>query len=254
MRNANNSGFTMVEMAIVLVVLASIVAGLLAARDLINSSGARSVISEVNAIKESVRGFKDRYRQLPGDFNRARTASGIPGIWETATPATGNGNGDGIIALDGSESLRVWQHLALANGDGANSQYTGTGNYAFGTNLPASKIGGAGYRIINGNPYSTAPYNVAPYTNTITVSGTATQIGTMNIELANISGNAAFAGNSIDPIRALFIDNKIDDSFYNSGEVVALPNAAPCRTAAAPIRYNSTTDAISCRMSFRIRN
>lgn len=248
MRNANNSGFTMVEMAIVLIAIGFIVASVVVARDLINSSGARSVISEVNAIKESVRGFRDRYRQLPGDFNQAvnrtvtetiggvTTTRTIPGIWNSVNPSTANGDGDGIIespntdATPQYEDLRAWQHLTLANGDGVNSQYTGNifaaapvSQSRFKVNIPESKIGGAGYRLL-----FTAPSN--------------------NIELESETRGAA-----IDPIRASFIDKKIDDGVSGTGEVFTI-SGAPCITGATPPNYNTTIETAQCKMSFRIRN
>jgi prepilin-type N-terminal cleavage/methylation domain-containing protein len=84
-------GFTLVEMAIV-VVLGGILlaAGLVAGRGLISRSQTQDVLQIVGDLQAASHSFKQRYGYLPGDWVFA--ANQIPGI------AAAPGNGDGLIA------------------------------------------------------------------------------------------------------------------------------------------------------------
>jgi len=110
------AGFTLVEIAIVLVVVGLILGGVFKGQALIDSARVRSLTSEVSGIRSAWYSFQERYRSLPGDFPNAATQ-----IDSAAVPGNGNGRID-----DGQERAGVWQQLALAgfiNGsfDGARS-------------------------------------------------------------------------------------------------------------------------------------
>jgi len=115
-------GFTLVEIAIVLVVIGLILGGVMKGQRLIDGARVRSLISDVNGIRTAWFSFQDRYRSLPGDFPNATTQ-----IDSAALPGNGNGKID-----DGQERASVWQQLALAgfiNGDFDGKQATtGTAN------------------------------------------------------------------------------------------------------------------------------
>lgn len=116
------NGFTLIEIAIVLVVIGLILGGVMKGQRLIDSARVRSLISDVNGIRSAWYSFQDRYRSLPGDFPNAATQ-----IDSAATPGNGNGKID-----DGQERASVWQQLALAgfiSGDFDGQQSTtGTAN------------------------------------------------------------------------------------------------------------------------------
>jgi prepilin-type N-terminal cleavage/methylation domain-containing protein len=101
-------GFTLIEIAIVLVIIGLLLGGILQGQSLINSARVRNLISQVDGVKAAFYGFQDRYRALPGDFSQADTL--IPG--ETIG-TTFNGNGNGQIE-SGEESVAVWDHLSHA--------------------------------------------------------------------------------------------------------------------------------------------
>ena len=82
------SGFTLIEIAIVLVIIGLLLGGVLKGQELITSARVRNMISQQDGIKAAYFGFLDRYRALPGDFNAATTQ--ISG-------ATQNGDGNGQI-------------------------------------------------------------------------------------------------------------------------------------------------------------
>lgn len=98
------AGFTLVEVAIVLVIIGLILGGVFKGQALIDSARVRSIHSELTGIQTAWLSFADRYRAIPGDFARADTQ-----IDSAATPGNGNGKLD-----DSSERAGVWQQLALA--------------------------------------------------------------------------------------------------------------------------------------------
>lgn len=99
----HQSGFTLIEIAIVLVIIGLLLGGILKGQELITSARVRNLVSQIDGTKAAFFGFQDRYRALPGDFNLAATQ--IPN-------ATQDGNGDGQIL--GTESIALWDHLSHA--------------------------------------------------------------------------------------------------------------------------------------------
>jgi len=104
------SGFTLIEIAIVLVIIGLLLGGVLKGQELITSARVRNLIGQQDGIKAAFFGFQDRFRALPGDYNRASTTI-------NCTPACTNGNGNGrieSIANGGTidEQIAVWEHLS----------------------------------------------------------------------------------------------------------------------------------------------
>ena len=94
------SGFTLVELAIVIVVIGLLVGGVLQGQELIKQANIRSQIAQFEDINRATFTFRAKYNALPGDMNNATSFWGDlididnPTI---GTTATCNGNGDGII-------------------------------------------------------------------------------------------------------------------------------------------------------------
>ncbi len=107
------TGFTLIEIAIVLVIIGLLLGGVLKGQELITSARVRNLIQQQEGIKAAYFGFLDRYRALPGDYDRA--AATITGV--AAGACTGNGNGNGRIELAAApeyESTLAWEHLSKA--------------------------------------------------------------------------------------------------------------------------------------------
>ncbi|WP_256077136.1 prepilin-type N-terminal cleavage/methylation domain-containing protein [Massilia sp. YIM B04103] len=94
------SGFTLVEIAIVLVIIGLLLGGVLKGQGLIDSAKVKNVIQQSNSLQAAVNAYQDKFRALPGDDIQAMQH--VPG-------ASGNGNGDGQI----TEYQLAPQHLAL---------------------------------------------------------------------------------------------------------------------------------------------
>src|SRR5215210_4736675 len=94
------SGFTLIEIAIVLVIIGLLLGGVLKGQELITSARVRNLISMQDGIKAAYFGFLDRYRALPGDYAQASAnITGVTGGGACGVGTAGNGNGDGQIAL-----------------------------------------------------------------------------------------------------------------------------------------------------------
>ena len=73
------SGFTLVEIAIVLVIIGLLLGGILKGQELINSARVRNLADTHSGIQAAYFGFRDRYRQVPGDMLPAAAVAAIPG-------------------------------------------------------------------------------------------------------------------------------------------------------------------------------
>ena len=110
-QSQKQTGFTLIEIAIVLVIIGLLLGGVLKGQELITSARVRNIITQQDGIKAAFYGFQDRYRAMPGDY--AQATANITGI-----AAAANGDGDGQIELAGTvtarEDILVWDHLSHA--------------------------------------------------------------------------------------------------------------------------------------------
>ncbi|MCK9285069.1 MAG: prepilin-type N-terminal cleavage/methylation domain-containing protein [Rhodocyclaceae bacterium] len=99
------AGFTLVEIAIVLVIIGLLLGGVLKGQELITQAKIKNIANDFNATTAAILAYQDRYRRLPGDDAGATRWAGV-----TA------GNSDGSITgtyLGGTtqETGYFWQHL-----------------------------------------------------------------------------------------------------------------------------------------------
>ncbi len=108
--NKRQSGFTLVEIAIVLVIIGLLLGGVLKGQEMIANARFKNMQSDIEAYKAAFYAFQDRFGALPGDFSTASTR---------LNAAATNGNGGGTITAGtcnaAEESCAVWQHLRYAN-------------------------------------------------------------------------------------------------------------------------------------------
>ncbi len=110
------SGFTLVEIAIVLVIIGLLLGGVLKGQELIENGRVKNAANDMNGIVVAYNSYLDRYRKLPGDDGpnlAALTARG--GSWATIT-AFGNNNGilyvnAGQTFTGGGEGETFFRHL-----------------------------------------------------------------------------------------------------------------------------------------------
>lgn len=115
----NQSGFTLIEIAIVLVIIGLLLGGVLKGQELINSAKVKNFATDFRNIPLFIYGYQDKYKALPGDHATVTTA--ITGA-TACTPAAATKCAPGNGVLDGTwnasaitdESFVFWQHVRLA--------------------------------------------------------------------------------------------------------------------------------------------
>ena len=111
------AGFTLVEIAIVLVIIGLLLGGVLKGQELITQAKIKNVANDLSGISAAVYGYQDRYRAFPGDDPNAATR------WTNPAATKGDGNGQigatGVkdiinCSTDAGENCQFWHHLRLA--------------------------------------------------------------------------------------------------------------------------------------------
>lgn len=95
-------GFSLLELAIALAVLAILAGGVLKGRELLNSARVQATLTDIANLETALSAFQARYSALPGDFIAA-SAAGL---------SNSGGNGNGLI--EGEETCAVFTHLQLS--------------------------------------------------------------------------------------------------------------------------------------------
>src|SRR5260221_3503443 len=113
----NNRGFTLIEIAIVLVIIGLLLGGVLKGQELINNAKVKSYATDFRNIPIMIYGYQDRFKALPGDD--AIVVTHIPAD-RKSTPLNSSHtvNSYADFCLDTTnntdESCLFWQHVRLA--------------------------------------------------------------------------------------------------------------------------------------------
>ena len=250
-------GFTLAEMSVVITVIA-----IMLGQNMIRSSRLQATIGRVAEYGGAVVKFRDRFFALPGDmtnatslWGQASSAGACIGPFGSdtagdalATAGTGtqtcNGDGDGVIGNEDTgcgvrswEYFRAWKHLANAELVSEATRLTGYAGTSSkyhaipGTNVPKTPIEGGGYTLRGcGNVSGAADgYFNGFYGHVLQVGSNTTTAGTVG----DMTTAPLFY-----PSEALEIDKKIDDSYPNTGTVMATRQT----TGSSP---NCTTSAVT---------
>lgn len=114
------AGFTLVEIAIVMVIIGLLLGGVLKGQEIITNAKIKNLENDFTGVTAAIYSYQDRYRALPGDDARAKD--------RFPQTTAGDGDGDIVGVFDsktvGDESRLFWTHLrsaGLVAGDGADS-------------------------------------------------------------------------------------------------------------------------------------
>jgi prepilin-type N-terminal cleavage/methylation domain-containing protein len=148
------SGFTLVEISIVLIIIGLLLGGVLKGQEWINNAKVKNLANDFRSISAIVYAYQDRFRVLPGDDKAAATH--VNNGTNAGASTGGNGRIDGHWNSDttSDESVLFWQHVRLAG------LATGTTDMASGDFVPrnavSGRIGITGEKILTGptTPYS----------------------------------------------------------------------------------------------------
>ena len=108
-----NSGFSLVEIAVVLVIIGLLLGGILKGQEMINSAKVRNLADMNAGVSAAYFGFVDRFRRIPGDWDAVRATNAL-GVTVNA-----GGNNNGRIDNDpGNQPFKepnaLWEQIAKA--------------------------------------------------------------------------------------------------------------------------------------------
>lgn len=225
--NKKQGGFTLIEIAIVLVIIGLLLGGVLKGQELINTARVRALNNSVDGITAAWFSFQDRYRAFPGDYLDAKSKVNLPKLNGAVVPG---GDGDGIIENE-VERGRVWTHLEAAG-------YI-TGGYS-------------GAVLADGKEY-TCEATICPD------NGFGTGMSIFHgaeVQSSSVNAHELISGQGI-PIEVIAeLDRKIDDDSPDSGvmQIGDTTIFAACFTPIAgttPASYNLQNASDNCAAVFR---
>lgn len=121
MKSRRQKGFTLVEIAIVLVIVGLLVGSILKGREMLTNAKLKRIVRDHSSLVAAMLTYQDRYRVLPGDDDAAATRFSLysDGVNDPA-PADIDGNSDGAIdgnwmANSNTETANFWKHLRAAS-------------------------------------------------------------------------------------------------------------------------------------------
>lgn len=197
----NNRGFTVIELAIVTVIIAILISAVVAGTDVLEGAKRNTIIKEINQYKAAILNFRLKYEALPGDVNNASS------YWTGASDGDGNGYIVGITL----ENIYAWNHLSKA--EFLTKYYDGT-YPPYLDSVPESNIGNVRYLLDSAGSGSTQwlldSYPI---------------YGISSDTFIGIGGDSddGFAMNGfINSKDTANIDRKIDDGSASAGALVAI--------------------------------
>jgi len=197
------SGFTLIELAIVLVIIGLLLGGVLKGQELINSAKVKNMANDFKNIQIQIYSYQDKFRALPGDDKAASTNLGVD--------AGTNGSGDGVVGgawnADSGETFNLWLHLRKA-GLATGSTNTTDANYTP-KNTEGGRIG------VQSNPNNT---------------------------IVGLSGSYAICSEGVLGKFAKQLDASLDDGDVSTGNLMSATSVNGT-TAVTPINSSSMSDS-----------
>lgn len=207
----NQSAFTLIELAMVLVIIGLLLGGVMKGQELIHSARVKNLAADFKNVPVYIYGYQDKFKALPGDDANVAThlAAGTPATTPAATLGNGaiNGTWDSVTETD--ESILFWQHVRLA------------GLAAGATAAPANSAAVSAFVPHNSNGGRIGVSSVAP--------------------IAGMTGSYFMCSSGIDAKYVLQLDQALDDGVTTTGSVqaavAATASAADSVTTASAGQY-----------------
>ena len=242
------AGFTLVELAIVMIIIGLLIAGVLKGQALIGNAKVTAQIAQIKGIDAATSTFKDMYAAMPGDIANASTR--LPNC--AAAPCTTNGGGDGLVgavagggvtfnAAPAGEQLTYFVDMAVA--DLLTGINPTANTLTWGGDFPIAKV--------NGGLHVGSLAGGAVPNNGLGIAAANVQ-GGLYLALHNTPGGAVANTGTITANQASRLDTKIDDGVPSAGSVFP-GGAANCVLAGPPVTYNEQVQGQNCNLYVRIQ-
>lgn len=255
------SGFTLLEISIVLIIIGIITGSIYVGQHLYRSAQLHTALTEMESMRKAVEIFREKYNALPGDMPNATSLWGTDpgGCPNTASNTvkkteTCNGDGDGNITVylnsaTRYEAFRAFQHLS--NAELIEGSYSGVSgplwefHAMIDVNVPKSWLSGAGYTLYSATGAQANPNYFNREHKHILAFGAQ-------------SATDATIGPIVTAQEALIMDQKIDDGKPGTGRFYSWPQgsafSANCTTSANPdtAQYDTTRTTRECSLIFQI--
>ena len=274
--SSKTTGFSLVELSIVLVILGLLTGGILTGQSLIRAAELRAIITEKDKYVAAVHSFKDKYFTLPGEMPNAtdfwgdtsgsgcggKTITGEPAHFQICSGYFVNGMVDYLPGqmMSSYEAVQFWRHLALAGLiEGAYSGETLT-NSLFG-NASGYHVLPQYYGAIGPVVPASRAMNMNWYTgyNPNYIQRTGNNFFTYNYgnyllhgKSFDGSGTPSYQG-AMKPEEVWSIDKKLDDGQPGMGKVIAYPLACTTvanQSLASSAEYLLTSTTAQCGVIF----
>jgi len=268
MMKRRQSGFTLLELSLVLLIIGLIMAGILVGQSVVRTARIRNATGDLARYTQAFNNFRDKYKALPGDFYNARNfwgtdsggcpnaSTGLPATPYSAAlqQATCNGNGDGHIG-DGNltaggaqdfEVFRAWQQLSASGlmNDISTTAFNGISgsgsslNAVVGINVPMATMKEAGFTVIY--QYVTGGGDSNHFTN----------LNNHVLILGTAYTNGLTYGALLTPIETLAIDNKLDDGLPGSGNIQTFKTTLNPNCTTSATAYNTGYTSNACAVMY----
>ena len=206
------TGFTLIELAIVIVIVGLLLAGVATGAGMFKKATFDTVITDMQGYKLAYSGFVERYHAVPGDMSNAEF------YFPTCPVSAGNCNGDGNDSINqddggGYEPLAAWRELYLANmiPTGIQQVVDSPGSEVLGLTMPSSKIKGTGYIMAGPGAHFGDGSNAPVYSPWSDHHTNAVFIGKPT------DGERGLAASAFAPEDAFNLDHKMDDGAESKG-------------------------------------
>ena len=205
------NGFTLVEMAIVLVIIGLLIGGILAAQSIITTARGHQIIQQASQYQLAARNFKTSFNYWPGDY---------PG---NSFGVHGDGNGQ-IGKGDTDEGVMFFYHLSAAGFIKTPIQsYSGKGDaFVPGRDVPQGPVAGSYWIVLQNIATSGYGPGISVFDQG-SWSSDQIEAGSSYLFYGRTCANqvAGTQCSIISPQIAQMIDIKLDDGMPNTGKVVA---------------------------------